>query len=84
MPYIQTLKTGDLAYYDSMRGCLPVKVLSIVGPSGNPSSEQKVTVRFTGNRIFKRGETLEAWGLHVLPRKSVHGNRIRHYMVQGD
>ena len=82
-----TLKTGDLAYYDSLAGCLPCKVLSITGHSGPGGSSQTVTFKLTADRSrygFKRSEVLTAWGLHVCPRRAVHGNRIRFYTVQAD
>lgn len=90
-----TLRSGDLAYYDSFSGLLPCKVLSITGPSGNPSSSQTVSVKLTasifgagvGSELYKRGEILESSGLRVVARRAVHGkykNRIRLFEVIAD
>lgn len=85
MTYIQTLKTGDLAYFDTFSGCIPCKVVKITGESGSAASSQAVVVVLTAGRgAYKRGERHAAWGLHVAPRKSVKGNRIRFYNVQVD
>lgn len=80
-PRCRVLRTGALAYYDSMQGMLPCKVLAIrpnvlvahgePAPDcdGAPSSRQMVTVRLTAKRgPWDKGEVLEAWGLRVVPR----------------
>ena len=80
---MNTLKTGDLAYYDSFAGLIPCKVLAITGRSGRCGSDQSVTVKLTAKRgAWKAGETIHAWGLHVCPRGSVRGNRIKPYNVE--
>jgi hypothetical protein len=82
---MSTLKTGDLAFYDCFGGPVPCKVLSIEGPSGPASSEQSVRVRLTATRgPWRRGEELQHWGLHVVPRDALRGNRILPYSVQAD
>lgn len=86
---METLKSGDLAFYDGLTGLIPCKVLSIKGPSGNASSGQSISIRITARAYgYTKGETMYGiWGLHVIPRKSVNGryrNRIRPYQVQSD
>ncbi len=86
---LETLKTGDLCYFDSMSGLIPARVLSITGRSGRCGSDQTVRLQLTAARPgYKRGEVLETWGLHAVPRKSVrqHGYqwRIRPYDVRCD
>ncbi len=86
---LETLKTGDLCYYDSMNGLIPALVLSITGRSGRCGSDQTVRLKLTAARAgYKRGEVLEVWGLHAVPRKAVRRNnyqaRIRPYNVQCD
>ncbi len=80
-----TLRSGDLAYFDSFAGLIPCKVLAITGQSGNAGSMQDVKIKLTSDRgAYKRGEVLDYWGLHVCPRGAVHGNRIRCYRVEVD
>jgi hypothetical protein len=85
-----TLKTGKLAYYESFHlGFFKCKVTSITGHSGTPSSAQVVTFAMTTNRSpFKRGETMDTFGFHVVPRRALrkHGfhNVVRAYTVQVD
>ena len=77
-----TLTNGSLAYYDCFAGLIPCKVLSITGTSGMCGSDQQVTFKLTASRgAYKRGEVLNSWGLHVVPRGAVRGNRIRSYQV---
>jgi len=85
------LKVGDKAYFDSMAGLIPCKVLSITGPSGIASSRQQVQFRITTAKFerygYKRGEVMSEWALHVVPRRNVsfrkYGARIRAYQVIG-
>ena len=83
---METLKVGDLAYWDSFAGLVPCKVMSIEGTSGIASTAQRVEFTLTAARKpYKRGELQEASALHVVPRKSVRGqyrNRIAPYFVQ--
>lgn len=80
-----TLKTGDLAFYDTFAGMIPCKVIGITGRSGPAGSNQTVRFQITAKRgAYKRGEILERWGLHVCPRGAVHGQRIRFYCVEAD
>ena len=83
---METLRTGDLAYYNSFSGLIPCKVTKITGPFGFAGSEQNVTFTLTANRgPYRRGESLTQWALHVVPRKSVRVTggqyRIRCYQV---
>lgn len=80
---MNVLRTGDLAYFDTFSGLIPCKVLGITGASGRASSSQTVRFKLTASRgAYRRGEYLESDGLHVIPRKSVHGNRISCYLVE--
>jgi hypothetical protein len=87
-----TLKSGDLAYFDSFAGLIPCKVVSISGTSGRAGSDQTATVRLTAGRgAFKQGELHTGWALHYVPRKAVRGLRSRNcsarigpYSVQCD
>ena len=79
-----TLAVGNLAYFDSFAGMVPCWIMTIVGPSGVPSTSQRITIKFTAKRgPYKRGETLETFGLHVCPRGAAkfgkHGTTIRPY-----
>lgn len=83
-----TLKTGDLAYFDSFAGMVPCKVLSIGGISGLASSAQAVTLVVTATRgAYQKGEVLETSGLHAVPRCAHYYGpcgigRIRAYTVE--
>lgn len=82
-----TLRTGQLAYYDSFAGLIPCRVLTITGRPGIASTAQNVTVRLTGARgAYRRGETIHTTGIHAVPRgavRQVQGNaRIRPYKVE--
>lgn len=75
---MNTLKTGDLAYFDCFAGLIPCKVTSIVGLSGPCGSNQNVTVILTAARgAYRKGESLTSWGLHIVPRKAVRALRSR-------
>jgi hypothetical protein len=78
------LKAGDLAFFDAHEaGPIPCKVVSIKGTSGPAGSMQDVTFKLTATRgAWKAGEQLTRWGLHVLPRKALRGNRILPYWVE--
>ena len=88
----RVLKTGDLAYFDCFAGLIPCKVLAITGShgaasTGFASSSQTVRFKLTARRgAYRRGEVLESFGLHVVPRGAVRrlqsGERIRPYMVE--
>lgn len=85
-----TLKSGDLAYYDSFAGLITVRVVSIAGESGSAGTAQRIKVRFTCKTgLYGFGETLETYGMHVVPRKAVRrysGKRARimNYRVEVD
>lgn len=83
------LRTGDLAYYDSMSGMIPCKVLSIRGESGAASSQSSARIKTTAARGgWSRGTEFDTWTLHVVPRKAFHprkyGARISYYTVETD
>ncbi len=83
-----TLKTGTLCYFDSFAGMVPCKVMGISGASGNPSSDQTVTLLVTATLgAYRKGETLETNGLHAVPCKAHYYGpcgigRIRFYTVE--
>ena len=76
---METLRTGDLAYFDSFWGLIPCKVLRIEGLSGVANSAQTVTCQITSSNrqsmyaAYKRGEIMVTSALHVVPRKAVRG-----------
>jgi hypothetical protein len=83
------LRSGMTALFDSMAGMIPVKVLSITGESGAPSSRQEVKARVTRDTGgYKKGEVLSEWGLRIVPRAAFsarrHGARITYYTVEVD
>lgn len=58
---------GNLAYYETVSsGLVPCKVTAYDG-------YQTVYFTVTADRgVFKRGEKLSSWPIHVIPRKMVH------------
>jgi hypothetical protein len=78
-----TLKTGDLAYFDSFAGLVPCKIIAMTGRSGIASTAQEIVLRLTARRgAYRRGEVVLTTGLHAVPRGAVRGNRIRPYQVE--
>lgn len=81
------LRVGCLAYYDSMTGMIPCRVLSIRGESGTPGSAQSVLVKTTAARNGRpRGTELDSFGHHVVPRAAYfprrYGARIGYYTIE--
>ena len=81
------LRVGDLAYFDSLTGIIPCKVLAITGKRGAPSSEQRVVFKTTVERPgWLRGARHECFGFHVIPRaayfKRRYGSHIGYYTVE--
>lgn len=69
------LTCNSLAFFDSFAGLIPCRVSSIRGQSGDASTAQRVTFTLTASRgAYKRGETLQSFALHVVPRVCV----VRH------
>lgn len=70
-----TLKTGELAYFDSFAGPVPCKVVSIASSrvaDFRPGSWQDVKAVCTADRgTYRKGETLQGQGLHFFPRKAL-------------
>lgn len=63
---------GQLAYYDSFGGLVPVRVLRVE----KGKCMDHITVRVTAHRgPYRRGEVLKAISTHVVPREWV---RFRH------
>lgn len=82
-----TLKADGAAYYDSVAGLIPCRVLSIRGESGLASSKQEVTIAITASLgPYKRSEILSSDALSVVPRAAVkrrkHGVVIIPYSVE--
>jgi len=82
-----TLKADVAAYYDSVAGLIPCRVLSIRGESGLASSKQEVTIAITASLgPYTRGEILRCAALWVVPRAAVkrrkYGVAIRPYLVE--
>lgn len=81
------LRAGDLAYYDSMVGMLPCRVLSLRGLSGAPSSESSARIKLTAVRNgWPKGTEFDTWTLDVVPRAAYfprrYGARIGYYTVE--
>ena len=85
---METLRIGDKAFYDSYyAGLVPCKVVAITGTAGPAGLQQRVTCITTARRgPYKRGEKIETFGLHAVPRRAVvvRGGqyRIRAYNVE--
>jgi hypothetical protein len=86
---METLQTGALAYFDTMRsGLIPCKVLSI---EARENQGHNVAVKLTAARgAYKRGETVSSISArYVVPRSAVRGlrgysPRILPYYVRAD
>lgn len=81
------LRVGDLAYYDSMVGMIPCRVMSIRGESGPASSQSSALVKTTAPRNgWPRGTEFDSWTLRVVPRAAYfrrrYGARIGYYTVE--
>jgi hypothetical protein len=81
------LQADGAAYYDSVAGLIPCRVLSIRGESGLASSTQEVTFAITASRgPYTQGEILRCAALWVVPRAAVkrrkYGTVIRPYLVE--
>lgn len=81
------LRIGDNAYYDSMGGLIPCKVLSIVSEAPvqaseaiKPNSWVKVRIRLRG------GSEASVWSLYVVPRAAIRRSKyatlISPYLIQ--
>ncbi len=81
------LRVGDLAYYDSMVGMIPCRVMAIRGESGPASSASSALVKTTAARNgWPRGTMFDTWTLHVVPRAAYfrrrYDARIGYYTVE--
>ena len=81
------LRAGDLAYYDSMGGMYPCRVLSLRGESGPPGSQSSARIALTAPRNgWPRGTEFDTWTLHVVPRRALYRRRygacIGYYTVE--
>lgn len=82
------LRVGAPAIWDSFAGPVPIAVLEITGPSGQPTSRNQVRFRLTANRgPYKKGEEFTFSALHVAPKASLIRRsgqyRITRYTVEG-
>lgn len=86
----EVLKKGCLAYLDSFAGLVPCTVLSITGPSGRASTQQKVRFEVTETvGAYKAGDQDESSSNWVVPRKAIRYSklglaRVLPYRVEGD
>lgn len=72
-----TLRTGMLAYFDSLRGLVPCRVLSVSGFPGRASTAQTVEIKITADCPgWKRGEHWTTNGLHAVPRRAIRRGKI--------
>jgi len=81
------LRVGDLAYYDSMQGMIPCRVLGLRGESGAAGSQSSARVKTTAVRNgWPRGTEFDTWTLHVVPRGAYfprrYGAKIGFYTVE--
>jgi hypothetical protein len=69
-----TLKVGDMAYWDALSGLVACRVTRIIGPSGQPSTAQRIEFVVTArtHRLYRCGWTNEAHGFRVVPRAAIH------------
>lgn len=84
---MNTLRVGDLAFFDSFSGMIPCKVTAITGQSGIASTAQSVTATLTESRgAWKQGEQIMLPAIHIVPRASVRYRygiaRIQPYKVK--
>jgi len=64
-----------LAYFDSFAGIVPVRVESMVADESSPGG-YRFKVRATAARgAYVRGQSIEANGLHVIPRPALYKRR---------
>lgn len=66
-----TIKTGDTAYYDTMRGLQRVKILSITGKTGPSGSNQRVKVKIVGPGVFNKGSIENVHGNFIVPKDAI-------------
>jgi hypothetical protein len=83
---METLETGDFAYFDAFDGLIPCRVTQIAGTSGIASMSQTVTAIITVTKgAWRKGEQIMSSGLRTVPRGAVHQSsgqyRIRAYHV---
>ena len=69
-------KIGELVYYDSMRGLVKGKIISLDWNDDitlTPNS-QKITVKVTSKNhpVYKHGELIESSRLWIIPRDRVY------------
>ena len=95
---MKVLKTGVSAYYDSISGPVPVKVLSIDAPAELPAfdleyGQAKASIRVCGqvtanHSPYKKGEIIESNSISMFPKESLRKHQlsfsINPYTVQVD
>ena len=82
-----TLKRGSLAYYDSLRGLVPCKVLSVTGNAAEsrPSSSHEVKLQVTNDSTnqwgekscYRKGEIITCSSIRAVPRKAIAGEFLK-------
>lgn len=73
---LPVLKPGARAYFDTFAGLVPVRVDRITIREGSteirPSSETEVYFTVSEDHgPYRKGETLNAWSLHVVPPRAL-------------
>lgn len=82
------LVAGSLAYFDSLSGPVPCKIIAIASDSPadfRPGSWQTVDAVCTASRgSYNKGDKMQAAGLHFFPRQALRRRRIYPYRVECD
>ena len=82
------LVAGSLAYFDSLSGPVPCKIIAIASDSPadfRPGSWQTVDAVCTASRgSYNKGDKMQAAGLHFFPRQALRRGRIYPYRVECD
>jgi len=76
------IRRGDLAYYESFAGMVPVKVLDQATHRTATGSVDGVIVRVTADRgTYRRGEVMTAAEFAIVPRSHVRTRNGVQYVV---
>lgn len=67
---METLKIGDLCFFDSMVGLIPCR---LIAGDRSPTGSLRLTLQVTSRRggVYVRGDTIETSPNWAIPRKSV-------------
>lgn len=77
---ISTLRAGDLAYFDSMGGLVPVRIVRLW--TDGPTTRAEVQVTAT-RKAYRRGDVLETNAVLVIARETVH-TRCGNLVIRGN